>query len=70
MIEGGIMLLHSYEELKGPPPPAFFSPPQGLRVCNMSEGGITPLHSYEELKAMGFQIIIHPMSSIFAVTKV
>lgn len=43
---------------------------QGLRVCNMIEGGITPLHSYEELKAMGFQIIIHPMSSIFAVTKV
>jgi len=41
----------------------------GLRVCNMIEGGITPLHSYEELKAMGFQIIIHPMSSIFAATK-
>ena len=48
----------------------FLLPPQGLRVCNMIEGGITPLHSYEELKAMGFQIIIHPMSSIFAVTKV
>ncbi|GAX81502.1 hypothetical protein CEUSTIGMA_g8930.t1 [Chlamydomonas eustigma] len=41
----------------------------GFRVGNMIEGGVTPLHSYEELKAMGFQIIIHPMSSIFAVTK-
>ncbi len=35
----------------------------------MIEGGVTPLHSYEELRAMGFQIIVHPMSSILATTK-
>lgn len=43
--------------------------PQGLRVCNMMEGALTPLCTPEELKEMGFNIIIHPLSALFAATR-
>eukprot|EP00271_Cylindrocystis_brebissonii_P008637 TRINITY_DN23104_c0_g1_i1.p1 TRINITY_DN23104_c0_g1~~TRINITY_DN23104_c0_g1_i1.p1 ORF type:complete len:371 (-),score=54.69 TRINITY_DN23104_c0_g1_i1:660-1772(-) len=42
---------------------------KGLRVCNMLEGGATPLHTPEELEAMGFQIVIHPLTSLYAATR-
>ncbi|KAI3464602.1 hypothetical protein Pfo_021265 [Paulownia fortunei] len=29
----------------------------------MIEGGVTPLHTPEELKAMGFHLIVHPLTS-------
>ncbi|CAI0395849.1 unnamed protein product [Linum tenue] len=38
----------------------------GYRVCNMLEGGVTPLHTPEELKAMGFHLIVHPLTSLYA----
>lgn len=38
----------------------------GYRVCNMLEGGITPLHTPEELKAMGFHLIVHPLTTLYA----
>lgn len=38
----------------------------GYRVCNMLEGGITPLHTPEELKAMGFHLIFHPLTTLYA----
>ncbi|MQM18362.1 hypothetical protein Taro_051350 [Colocasia esculenta] len=38
----------------------------GYRVCNMIEGGVTPLHTPEELKAMGFHLIVHPLTSLYA----
>lgn len=41
----------------------------GLRVCNMLEGGVTPLHTPDELKEMGFQLIVHPLTSLYAVTR-
>lgn len=41
---------------------------KGLRVCNMLEGGVTPLLTPQELHAMGFHIVIHPMSALFAAT--
>lgn len=39
---------------------------KGYRVCNMIEGGITPLHTPEELKAMGFHLIVHPLTTLYA----
>lgn len=41
----------------------------GLRVCNMMEGTFTPMCTPEELKAMGFNIIIHPVSGLYAATR-
>lgn len=42
----------------------------GLKVCTMLEGGVTPLHTPDqELKAMGFHLVIHPLTSIFASTR-
>ncbi|KAJ8541571.1 hypothetical protein K7X08_002387 [Anisodus acutangulus] len=38
----------------------------GLRVCNMLEGGVTPLHTPEELRAMGFHLIVHPLTTLYA----
>ncbi|GLU16613.1 hypothetical protein SLE2022_330390 [Rubroshorea leprosula] len=38
----------------------------GYRVCNMIEGGVTPLHTPEELKAMGFHLIVHPLTALYA----
>ncbi|KAF9599764.1 hypothetical protein IFM89_001710 [Coptis chinensis] len=39
---------------------------KGYRVCNMLEGGVTPLHTPEELKAMGFHLILHPLTTLYA----
>lgn len=39
---------------------------KGYRVCNMIEGGITPLHTPEELKEMGFHLIVHPLTTLYA----
>ncbi|KAA8546498.1 hypothetical protein F0562_002763 [Nyssa sinensis] len=38
----------------------------GYRVCNMLEGGVTPLHTPDELKAMGFHLVVHPLTSLYA----
>lgn len=32
----------------------------------MIEGGMTPLHTPEELKAMGFHLIVHPLTALYA----
>ncbi|KXZ45184.1 hypothetical protein GPECTOR_57g474 [Gonium pectorale] len=42
---------------------------KGLRVCNMLEGGVTPLHTPEELRAMGFHLVVHPLSGLYAATR-
>lgn len=42
---------------------------KGLRVANMMEGGLTPLLPQAELAALGFQIVIHPLSGLFAATR-
>lgn len=42
---------------------------KGLRVCNMMEGAVTPMCTPDELKAMGFNIIIHPVSGLYAATR-
>lgn len=42
---------------------------KGLKVCNMMEGNVTPMCTPEELKAMGFNIIIHPVSGLYAATR-
>ncbi|GMI89542.1 hypothetical protein like AT1G77060 [Hibiscus trionum] len=39
---------------------------KGFRVCNMIEGGVTPLHTPEELNAMGFHLIVHPLTALYA----
>ncbi|XP_008795225.1 carboxyvinyl-carboxyphosphonate phosphorylmutase, chloroplastic-like [Phoenix dactylifera] len=39
---------------------------EGYRVCNMLEGGVTPLHTPQELKAMGFHLIVHPLTTLYA----
>lgn len=39
---------------------------KGYRVCNMLEGGVTPLHTPEELKEMGFHLIVHPLTTLYA----
>uniref|UniRef100_A0A1D1YHG9 Carboxyvinyl-carboxyphosphonate phosphorylmutase, chloroplastic n=1 Tax=Anthurium amnicola TaxID=1678845 RepID=A0A1D1YHG9_9ARAE len=39
---------------------------EGYRVCNMIEGGVTPLHTLQELKAMGFHLIVHPLTTLYA----
>lgn len=41
----------------------------GLRVCNMLEGGITPLHTPQELRAMGFHLIVHPLTVLYAAAR-
>jgi 2-methylisocitrate lyase-like PEP mutase family enzyme len=41
----------------------------GPRVASMIEGSITPMLTFDELKAMGFDIVIHPLSSLYAATK-
>lgn len=42
---------------------------KGYRVCNMLEGGITPLHTPEELKDMGFHLIVHPLTTLYATAR-
>ncbi|XP_021760635.1 petal death protein-like [Chenopodium quinoa] len=42
---------------------------KGLRIANMIEGGKTPLHTPEEFKEIGFHLIAHPLSTLYATTK-
>jgi 2-methylisocitrate lyase-like PEP mutase family enzyme len=42
---------------------------KGYRVCNMIEGGVTPLHTAEEFKAMGFHLMVHSLTSIYAAAR-
>lgn len=42
---------------------------KGLRVANMMEGTVTPMCTLDELKEMGFHIVIHPLSGLYAATK-
>ncbi|CAN8312808.1 unnamed protein product [Cochlearia groenlandica] len=42
---------------------------KGYRVCNMLEGGRTPLHTPYELKDMGFHLIAHPLTTLYASTR-
>mmetsp|Transcript_37128 Transcript_37128/g.116827 ORF Transcript_37128/g.116827 Transcript_37128/m.116827 type:complete len:176 (+) Transcript_37128:603-1130(+) len=42
---------------------------KGYRVANMIEGGVTPILTDDELQAMGFSIVIHPLSGLLAATK-
>ena len=42
---------------------------KGLRICNMIEGGITPLHTPEELKAMGFHVVEHCLTTLYAAAR-
>ncbi|KAE8705546.1 hypothetical protein F3Y22_tig00110422pilonHSYRG00044 [Hibiscus syriacus] len=39
---------------------------KGCRVCNMIEGGVTPLRTPEELKEMGFHLIVHSLTALYA----
>jgi len=42
---------------------------KGYRVCNMLEGGVTPLHTPQELKEMGFHLIVHPLTTLYAAAR-
>ncbi|XP_078440915.1 carboxyvinyl-carboxyphosphonate phosphorylmutase, chloroplastic-like [Wolffia australiana] len=42
---------------------------KGLRICNMIEGGITPLHTPEELKTMGFHVVEHCLTTLYAAAR-
>ncbi len=37
--------------------------------ANMVEGGKTPLLSFEELQALGYKMVVFPLSALFAATK-
>ncbi|XP_030474804.2 LOW QUALITY PROTEIN: carboxyvinyl-carboxyphosphonate phosphorylmutase, chloroplastic [Syzygium oleosum] len=39
---------------------------KGYRVCNMIGGGVTPLHTPKELKEMGFHLIMHLLTALYA----
>lgn len=41
----------------------------GYRIVNMLEGGITPLHTPEELREMGFHLIVHPLTTLYATAR-
>ncbi|URE08694.1 carboxyvinyl-carboxyphosphonate phosphorylmutase [Musa troglodytarum] len=38
----------------------------GFRAANMLEGGFTPLHTPQELKEMGFHLIVHSTTAVYA----
>ncbi|KAG6490966.1 hypothetical protein ZIOFF_052298 [Zingiber officinale] len=38
----------------------------GFRAANMLEGGYTPLHTPQELKEMGFHLIVHSTTAVYA----
>lgn len=42
---------------------------RGLKVANMVEGGVTPLLSTQQLKDMGFNVVIYPLSGLYAATR-
>lgn len=39
---------------------------KGYRAISISEGGLTPAHTYQQLKELGFQLVFHPMSGLYA----
>ncbi|XP_074562337.1 carboxyvinyl-carboxyphosphonate phosphorylmutase, chloroplastic-like [Curcuma longa] len=39
---------------------------KGFRAANMLEGGYTPLHTPQELKEMGFHLIVHSTTAVYA----
>lgn len=41
----------------------------GPRIANMIEGGKTPLHTPDELRELGFQLIVHPLTPLYAATR-
>lgn len=41
----------------------------GPRVVNMIEGGNTPMHTPAELRALGFHLIVHPLTPLYAATR-
>lgn len=41
----------------------------GLRVANMIEGGATPLHTPAELGALGFHLVLHPLTPLYATAR-
>lgn len=43
--------------------------PGALRVANMIEGGRTPLYSTEQLHTLGYDLIVTPLSGLFAATR-
>ena len=38
----------------------------GFRAANMLEGGYTPLHTPQELKELGFHLIVHSTTAVYA----
>lgn len=42
---------------------------KGIRVANMVEGGVTPLCSTAQLKEMGFEMVLFPLSALYAATR-
>ena len=42
---------------------------RGPRVANMIEGGRTPLHTPDELRELGFELIVHPLTPLYAATR-
>jgi methylisocitrate lyase len=43
--------------------------PDAALFANMIEGGKTPLLSSEELQALGFRMVVYPLSALFAAAK-
>ena len=43
--------------------------PDAPLFANMVEGGKTPLLSYQELQALGFKMVVFPLSALLAATK-
>lgn len=41
----------------------------GPRVVNMVEGGNTPMHTPEELREIGYHLIVHPLTPLYAATR-
>ncbi|KAK8681817.1 hypothetical protein V6N13_054218 [Hibiscus sabdariffa] len=46
--------------------------PEGTEsvIWIMIEGGVTPLHTPEEHKAMGFHLIVHPLTALYASARI
>ncbi|CAG9464809.1 unnamed protein product [Pedinophyceae sp. YPF-701] len=42
---------------------------RGLRVVNMLEGGLTPLMTKADLHDMGYHLVVHPLTALYAATK-
>ncbi|URD93806.1 carboxyvinyl-carboxyphosphonate phosphorylmutase [Musa troglodytarum] len=42
----------------------------GFRSANMLEGGYTPLHTPQELKELGFHLIVHSTTAVYASARV